>query len=279
MTGQVRIDSSEFPAPPQSRIHSRNPPHDAVEEKIHEINQATRNAVASLNTNLKTRLVRLPKALKMMPLEELSGAATTKAAATAVENRDATGGKNKPAAAGRKGRAKKNTGGENTAPAGPPPPPKFALPAKFQQRSDSESPDAGREEEPRTSMPSPPVQLFSRAKKRANAAAGAQTTNAAPADAHMSTYNGVPLQTPMPFAGVAVPMPVQMLTVQAHGKRAGGRTKASRNAPQAAVVTTKDGKQWAIGASGLGGIPETHRQEVADMLKSQWAFLQDALRL
>ncbi len=275
----MRIDSSEFPAPPQSRIHSRNPPHDAVEEKIHEINQATRNAVASLNTNLKTRLVRLPKALKMMPLEELSGAATTKAAATAVENRDdATGGKNKPAAAGRKGRAKKNTGGENAAPAGPPPPPKFALPAKFQQRSDSESPDAGREE-PRTSMPSPPVQLFSRAKKRANAAAGAQTTNAAPADAHMSTYNGVPLQTPMPFAGVAVPMPVQMLTVQAHGKRAGGRTKASRNAPQAAVVTTKDGKQWAIGASGLGGIPETHRQEVADMLKSQWAFLQDALRL
>ena len=45
----------------------------AVEEKIHEINQATKNAVASLNTTLKTRLVRLPKALKMAPLDDVVG--------------------------------------------------------------------------------------------------------------------------------------------------------------------------------------------------------------
>ena len=74
-------------------------------------------------------------------------------------------------------------------------------------------------------------------------------------------------------------MPVQMLTVQAHGKKAGGKTKASRDVPQAAVVTTKDGKQWAVGVNGLRDIPESHRQEVADYLKSQFSFLRDALRL
>ncbi len=81
----------------------------------------------------------------------------------------------------------------------------------------------------------------------------------------------------MPFAGMAVPMPVQLLTVQAQGKRAGGKTKAPRNAPHAAVVTTKDGKQWAVGANGLRDIPESHRYEVGEYLRSQFSFLQDAL--
>lgn len=93
-----------------------------------------------------------------------------------------------------------------------------------------------------------------------------------------SYYNGKPLQTPMPFAGKAVPMPVTMLTMQQQGKRAGGKTKASRDEPRAAIVTTKDGKQWAIGTRGLDDIPESHRQEVADMLSSQFAFLRDALK-
>ena len=93
-----------------------------------------------------------------------------------------------------------------------------------------------------------------------------------------SYYNGKPLQTPMPFTGKAVPMPVTMLTMQQQGKRAGGKTKASRDEPRAAIVTTKDGKQWAIGSRGLEDIPESHRQEVADMLSSQFAFLRDALK-
>lgn len=91
-------------------------------------------------------------------------------------------------------------------------------------------------------------------------------------------YNGKPLQTPMPFSGKAVPMPVTMLTMQQQGKRAGGKTKASRDEPRAAIVTTKDGKQWAIGSQGLDEIPESHRQEVSDMLSSQFAFLREALK-
>lgn len=85
-------------------------------------------------------------------------------------------------------------------------------------------------------------------------------------------FNGVPLQTPMPFAGQAVAMPVTMLMQN----KKGGRTKASR-APSAAVVTTKDGKQWALGADGLESIPDSHRAEVADLLSSQFSFLASAL--
>lgn len=87
------------------------------------------------------------------------------------------------------------------------------------------------------------------------------------------SFNGVPLQTPMPFAGKAMPMPVTMLVQE--GKR-GGKTKASQE-PRAAVVTTKDGKQWALGANGLADIPESHRREVSDLLSSQFAFLASAL--
>lgn len=85
-------------------------------------------------------------------------------------------------------------------------------------------------------------------------------------------YNGVPLQTPMPFAGQAVAMPVTMLMQN----KKGGRTKASR-APSAAVVTTKDGKQWALGADGLESIPDSHRAEIAELLSSQFSFLASAL--
>ena len=85
-------------------------------------------------------------------------------------------------------------------------------------------------------------------------------------------FNGVPLQTPMPFAGQAVAMPVTMLMQN----KKGGRTKASR-APSAAVVTTKDGKQWALGADGLESIPLSHRAEVAELLSSQFSFLASAL--
>lgn len=86
------------------------------------------------------------------------------------------------------------------------------------------------------------------------------------------TFNGVPLQTPMPFRGEAVPLPVTML--MQHKK--GSRTKAS-NVPSAAVVTTKDGKQWALGGGGLSGIPESHREEVMGLLASQFDFLASAL--
>lgn len=93
-------------------------------------------------------------------------------------------------------------------------------------------------------------------------------------DVHVgrNEFNGVPLQTPMPFAGAAVAMPITMLV---QSKR-GARTKAA-NDPSAAVVTTKDGKQWALGAEGLQGIPESHRAEVAELLSSQFRFLASAL--
>ena len=257
----VRVPGSGSPATDLSL--ARLPSPFTVEEKIHEINQATKNAVASLNTNLKTRLVRLPKALKMMPLEELSGSAKKESKPVARK------GASKRAVTKRDEKKDENdeSRGAEDAEEGfkaPPPPPKF----------DENNNNDTREND---KMLSPPVQ-FSRAKKRAATLEAAKDC-VDDEEKPQTSYNGVPLQTPMPFVGKAVPMPIQMLTVQAQGKRAGGKTKASRNAPQAAVITTKDGKQWAIGASGLRDIPESHRQEVTDMLRSQWAFLQDALRL
>ena len=87
------------------------------------------------------------------------------------------------------------------------------------------------------------------------------------------SFNGVPLQTPMPFAGKAMPMPVTMLVQE--GKR-GGKTKASQE-PRAAVVKTIDRKQWALGANRLADITESHRREFSDLLSSQFAFLATAL--
>ena len=84
-------------------------------------------------------------------------------------------------------------------------------------------------------------------------------------------FNGVPLQTPLPFAGSAMPLPVTMLT-----QKRGGRTKAAA-APDAAVVTTADGMQWALGKDGMAAIPESHRAEVAEMLSAQFNFLAAAL--
>jgi len=162
----------------------------AVEERVQEIIKATQDAVSSLNTTFKTKLVRLPKSLKGMKVREVLAETGSVQAA-------------KPDEAPVNKKMKKEQG---------------------------------------------------------------------------SYYNGKPLQTPMPFAGRAVPMPVSMLTMQQQGKKAGGKTKASRDEPRAAIVTTKDGKQWAIGSRGLDDIPESHRQEVADMLSSQFAFLRDALK-
>lgn len=86
------------------------------------------------------------------------------------------------------------------------------------------------------------------------------------------TFNGLPLQTPMPFAGAAVPVPVTMLAQ----KRAGARTKAVA-APDAAIITTADGKQWALGKEGIASIPDSHKAEVEELLSAQFSFLAAAL--
>ncbi len=44
--------------------------------------------------------------------------------------------------------------------------------------------------------------------------------------------------------------------------------------PTAAVA---DGKQWALGAEGIKGIPATHREEVGDLLTAQFNFFAAAL--
>jgi hypothetical protein len=92
-----------------------------------------------------------------------------------------------------------------------------------------------------------------------------------PANVRHGAFNGMPLQTPLPFAGAAMPMPVTMLT-----QKRGGRTKAAA-VPEAAVVTTADGMQWALSAEGVAAIPESHRAEVAEMLSAQFTFLAAAL--
>ena len=33
-----------------------------------------------------------------------------------------------------------------------------------------------------------------------------------------------------------------------------------------------DGQQWAVGKQGLAAIPETHRQEVQELLTAQFEF-------
>ena len=38
-----------------------------------------------------------------------------------------------------------------------------------------------------------------------------------------------------------------------------------------------DGKQWALGAEGVAGVPESHRQEVTDLLTAQFNFFAAAL--
>jgi hypothetical protein len=81
----------------------------------------------------------------------------------------------------------------------------------------------------------------------------------------------MPLQTPMPFAGEAVALPITIFT-QKHG----GRTKAAP-VPEAAIITTADGKQWALGSEGINAIPDTHRQEVSDLLTAQFNFFAAAL--
>lgn len=87
-----------------------------------------------------------------------------------------------------------------------------------------------------------------------------------------SSFNGLPLQTPMPFIGAPVALPVTLLAQ----KRAGARTKAVA-APEAAVITTADGKQWALGRDGVVAVPETHRAEVTELLAAQFEFLAAAL--
>ncbi len=75
----------------------------------------------------------------------------------------------------------------------------------------------------------------------------------------------------MPFMGEAVALPITVVT-QKHG----GRTKAAP-VPEAAIITTADGKQWALGSEGINAIPDTHRQEVSDLLTAQFNFFAAAL--
>eukprot|EP00887_Chlorella_sp_A99_P006778 scaffold2.g6778.t1 len=86
-----------------------------------------------------------------------------------------------------------------------------------------------------------------------------------------TTFNGMPLQTPMPFVGEAVPLPITLLTQKRGGRTAGG------TAPEAAIITTGDGRQWAVGKSGMAAIPESHRQEVEGLLSAQFEFIAAAL--
>lgn len=106
-------------------------------------------------------------------------------------------------------------------------------------------------------------------------AAGSQDTAAAAVLSHraggQSAFRGKPLQTPMPFMGEAVALPITVVT-QKHG----GRTKAAP-VPEAAIITTADGKQWALGSEGINAIPDTHRQEVSDLLTAQFNFFAAAL--
>ncbi|GAB4818741.1 hypothetical protein N2152v2_005787 [Parachlorella kessleri] len=104
-------------------------------------------------------------------------------------------------------------------------------------------------------------------------AAAPLVMEAAPAagTAARGNFNGRPLQTPMPFAGEAMQAAVTLLT-----QRRGGRTRGAA-ATDAAVITTSDGQQWAVGKQGLSSIPESHRGEVQELLNAQFEFFAAAL--
>jgi hypothetical protein len=42
-------------------------------------------------------------------------------------------------------------------------------------------------------------------------------------------------------------------------------------------LAAADGKQWALGAEGVSAIPDSHRQEVSDLLTAQFNFFAAAL--
>lgn len=55
-------------------------------------------------------------------------------------------------------------------------------------------------------------------------------------------------------------------------------SRASKHLPSSLPAPhLTDGKQWALGAEGMAGIPESHRQEVQDMLTAQFNFFAQAL--
>lgn len=66
----------------------------------------------------------------------------------------------------------------------------------------------------------------------------------------------MPLQTPMPFAGEAVTLPITLLTQ----KRQGGRTRAAP-APEAAIITT---------AGALAVVGRCGGANVARQLPGSW---------
>ena len=86
---------------------------------------------------------------------------------------------------------------------------------------------------------------------RRGGAAAAAAAAAGPARSSSGMFLGMPLQTPMPFAGEAVALPITMLT-----QKRGGKSKAAPM-PDAAIITTAGGQAGGVhvcvcGGSGIG---------------------------
>ncbi|KAL4452511.1 hypothetical protein ABPG75_008173 [Micractinium tetrahymenae] len=273
----------------------------AVEEKVGTIMSAAEDAVLALKNECKRLLVLLPAKTRKMRLSEFQAAYPGDFQAGALEEiRERCAAMAAAAAAapvpatGRGGRtaAKRAAEPETVlrtvrARRGPvAPPPKFseAAPAAPAEAADTaarratrsrlasgaaaEQPQEQQEQQPGNSLI--PLSLsFCWLAEPAGRRGAALPPAAAAAGGAM--FQGVPLQTPMPFQGEAVPLPITMLT-----QKRGGRTKAAP-VPEAMVIQTADGQQWALGAEGVGGIPESHRREVTDLLTAQFNFFAAAL--
>ncbi|KAL4450188.1 hypothetical protein ABPG77_010857 [Micractinium sp. CCAP 211/92] len=257
-----------------------------VDEKVGTIMSAAEDAVLALKNECKRLLVLLPAKTRKMRLSEFQAAYPGDFQAGALEEiRERCAAMAAAAAAapvpatGRGGRTAAKRAAEpetvlrtvRARRAQVAPPPKFSeaappLPAEAGvtatrqgTRSRLASSAAAAQRQEQTEQHPEPAGSRRSAAPPAAAAAGG------------SLFQGMPLQTPMPFQGEAVPLPITMLT-----QKRGGRTKAAP-APDAMVIQTADGQQWALGAEGVGGIPESHRREVTDLLTAQFNFFAAAL--
>ncbi|KAK2080483.1 hypothetical protein QBZ16_000336 [Prototheca wickerhamii] len=92
---------------------------------------------------------------------------------------------------------------------------------------------------------------------------------AKPAGAAGSTFNGMPLATPLPFAGPAVELPTTFVTEQKKSRF----TRAAAQ-PSAVVLRAPNGSAYAVSsAEDIEELPGAEAQALVDMLRSQREFL------
>lgn len=102
---------------------------------------------------------------------------------------------------------------------------------------------------------------------------GAASKAASKPPNNSTSFNGVPLATPLPFAGPAMELPVTFVTEQ---KKA--RFTRAAAPPSAVVIKAPNGASYAVStAEDLQDLPGQDAEALVDMLRSQREFLDKLL--